>query len=349
MRLNGTQSFVSFLRTPVLLFALSFSVMGASAYAAGSLLDGFNKLNIPKPSMDFKKVGIQGINLDAIKLRLETAVNNPYPIGLPKAGMDLNLNIEGTTLAKVASGAVAMAASKSTSVPFDLSLKFQDVVNIYKKVTGKEALDLGVAGAVKIPLPVKQLKSKGLYFKGMPTELKFPFKAEKLLPSVLPAIALKDFKILQPSGDAIKAAAGDALVGVATSFLTSLLSGKDPGSAAKAGLGSVDLPIQTEFKLALTNSAAAKVAFESLQYTLNLGGEKFLSGKSTHVENKGKESFVTVKTSFPLKSVSAGIAKAVSARKASFKLVGNSGMKIPSLGGDGDVPFDFDTKGDLKW
>lgn len=332
---------------------LSAGVMiSSSAYATGSLLDQLGKLdkyNIPKPSVDLKKVGIKGISLTEIQLRLETAINNPYPVGLPQAGMNLNMNLEGTPLAKVASGGVAILAKKATAVPFDIKFAYSDLVTIYKKVVGKEALALGIDGKVGLPLPIKKLKAKGLYFKGMPAQLDFPFKADKFLPAVLPAINLRDFKIIQPTPDQIKAAAGAQLATAATSFLNSLLSGTNPGSAAQAGLSKVDLPINTEFKLVLNNNAAAKVAFSTLKYDLFLGAEKFLAGNSTQIENKGQESIVTVKTSFPLKSVSAGIAKAVSAKKASFKLMGNSGMKIPALGGDGDVPFNFDTKGDLKW
>lgn len=331
-----------------LLFSVTALVSG-SAIASGNLLDQLDKFNIPKPSVVLKHVGIKNITLQDIQLVLETAVDNPYPVQLPAAGMDLNLNVEGTPLAKIANGNVRMAAKKATSVPFDVKIGYQDIVNIYKKITGKEALGLGLAGNVKLPLPVKQLKSKGLYFKGMPTELKFPFKADKLLPAVLPAISLKNFKINQPSADQIKASAGATLAASATTFLESLLSGKDPGSAVKAGLGNVDLPIETTFQLVLNNNAAAKVAFENLKYDLKLGTEKFLSGNSTQIENKGNESIVTVKSTFPLKSVSSGIAAAVSAKKASFKLTGMSGMKIPALGGDGSVPFNFDTKGDLAW
>lgn len=337
------------MRTLAALFFSVTALVSTSALASGSLLDQLDKFNIPKPSVALKNVGIKGISLQDIQLVLTTAVDNPYPVGLPKAGMNLNLNIEGTPLAKIANGSVTMAAKKATTVPFDVKIAYQDVVSIYKKVTGKEALGLGLSGDIKLPLPVKQLKSKGLYFKGMPTELKFPFKADKLLPAVLPAINLRDFKIVQPSADQIKAAAGATLAASATTFLTSLLSGKDPGSAVKAGLGNVDLPIESTFKLVLNNNAAAKVAFENLNYNLMLGTEKFLGGSSSQIENKGNESIVTVKSSFLLKSVSEGIAKAVSAKKATFKLAGTSGMKIPALGGDGAVPFNFDTKGDLAW
>lgn len=337
------------MRTLAALLLTSFTLLSASSYAAGNILDQLDKLNIPRPAAELTKVAIKGISLQEIQLRLDTAVKNPYPVALPKAGLDLGLNIEGTSLAKVANTGVAIAAGKSTPVPFDIKFAYQDLVSIYKKVTGKEALKLGLDGKIKLPLPVKQLKSKGIYFKGMPTELAFPFKADKLLPAVLPAINLRDFKIHQPTADEIKAAAGSALAATATSFVNALLSGSNPGSAVKSGLGSLDMPIQTEFKLVLNNNAAAQVAFSNLKYDLFLGTEKFLSGAAAQIENKGKESIVTVRSAFPIKSVSEGIAKAISAKKATFKLNGSSGMKIPSLGGEGDVPFSFDHKGNLSW
>lgn len=332
-------------------------LMLALLYVAGPAmatdwLKKMESLNIPKPEAALKRLSIKSISLQEIQLLLETSVDNPYPLGLPKLGLDAGMNIEGTRLFKSSTQPVSIGAKQTASVPFNVGLKYQDLVNIYKKVKGKEALQLSMDGNLQLPLPVQKLQAKGLFFKGMPQKLSFPFKAQHLLPSVLPAIALRGFKILQPTTDDIKSAVNsDAIVQTVSSYVDSLLNPKkkNPGAASKAGLSSVDFPINTEFQLVLTNSAAAKVLFEALNYELYLGKEKFLGGQSTKIENKGQESIVTVKTAFPIKSVSSGIAAAIKAHKAVYQLKGSSGLDVPALAADAKVPFNFDQKGNLSW
>jgi LEA14-like dessication related protein len=327
-------------------------LFSAGPLLATDLLHQLERVNIPKPTVGLKGVSIKSITLEDIQLLLETDVNNPYPIGLPGLGMNVNLNIEGTRLLKLSNSKVTAPAKQATAVPFDLKLKYQDLVNIYKKVTGKEVLSMDLDGAVSLPLPVDKLKKRGLFFQGMPRQLAFPFKTGHALPAVLPKIDLRNFRIIQPSTQDIKSAVKtDQLADRALNFVSALLSsgGKNPGSAVKAGLADVDLPINTEFEIAMSNSAASRIAFETLNYDLFLGKEKFLGGRSTKIENRGKESIVTVKTSFPLRSVSAGIASAIKARKTAFRLSGGSDLQVPALPGDGKVPFNFNKTGDLKW
>ncbi len=134
------------------------------------------------------------------------------------------------------------------------------------------------------------------------------------------------------------------------SYLDGLLGGKKTniGSAAQAGLSNVDIDVATEFEIALANKAAAALKFSDLKYDLELNGEKFLSGVPVNIINSGKESIVKVKTSFPLKSVSSGIADAIRKRSSDFKLQGLSGLTVPGLP-EGTMSFDYDKKGNFKW
>ena len=297
-----------------------------------------------KPTFSLKSVDITKITLENISLKVLTSVKNPYPVNLPKSLLDMNVMIEGTSFAKFSKMDLGtIEASSSKDLPVDVVLKYSDLMDIYKKVPGKELLNVKLDGILNVPVPEKfQLAGQKSF--------DFPFSQNKQIPAVLPDIDIRNFKIIKPETTGLGSSAKDGATAAASSYLDGLLSGKkgSVGSAAQAGLANSNVEVATEFDIALTNKAASALKFKDLKYDLDLNGEKFLSGIPSEIISNGKESIVKVKTSFPLKSVSSGIADAIQKRGSDFKLKGLSGLSVPGIPDD-QMKFDYGKKGTFKW
>ncbi len=317
--------------------------MGLLGFQSGCAV--LQKLGLPEPGVNLRNVAITALTLTHIDLRLDTLVNNPYPIGLPATGMDMDLTIEGTPLTKLSSDPVKVPASGSQAVPLNLRLKYADLLKIYRNFPGKAALSLGVDGRLAVSLAgMKKVP-------GVPDQIRWPFQARKDIPALRPDISIRAFRIVKPDLAGLRQSAPDDLARKASGFLDQLLSpgGASPGSAAQAGLDALDLKVNTAFELVLTNQAAAELLFQNLNYDLKLGGENFLNGKSASIVNNGPESIVTVNTAFPLKSVTRGIADAINRRSSNFQLAGTAGVQIPALPNEGGLDFHFDKSGNFAW
>ncbi|MBK8397219.1 MAG: hypothetical protein IPL26_18540 [Leptospiraceae bacterium] len=330
-------TYFQFFRSNFLFLVLIFLFNGCA------LLDQFLG-GETKPTFSLKSVDITKITLENISLKVLTNVKNPYPASLPKSILDMNVMLEGTSLAKFSKMDLGNIEARSNKdIPVDVVMKYSDLMDIYKRVPGKELLNVKLDGILNIPIPEKfQLAGQ--------KSIDFPFTQNKQIPAVLPDVDIRNFKIIKPDASELGGNVQNGASSAAMNYLDGLLSGKktNVGSAAQAGLSDVDVNVATEFDIALTNKAAAALKFNDLKYDLQLNGEKFLSGVPSQIINNGKESIVKVKTSFPLKSVSSGIADAIKKRGSDFKLKGLSGLSVPGIPDD-QMKFDYDKKGTFKW
>lgn len=303
------------------------------------------KLGLPEPGVNLRNVAITALTLTHLDVRLDTLINNPYPIGLPPTGMAMDLTIEGTPLTSLSSKPIKLPASGSLPVPLNLRIKYADLLTIYQNFPAKPALGLGVDG--KLAVSLKSVQK----LPGIPDQIRWPFQVQKDIPALRPNIAIRSFRIMKPEFNDLRKAAPEDLARKASGFLDQLLSpgGRSPGSAAQAGLDVLDVKVRTAFDIVLTNQAAAELLFQSLNYDLKLGGENFLNGKSAQIENRGKESIVTVNSAFPINSITRGLADAINRRQSSFQLLGNAGVKIPALPDESGLKFNFDKAGNFAW
>ncbi|RHX89082.1 hypothetical protein DLM75_14555 [Leptospira stimsonii] len=331
-----------FLKSTLALLLLPFLFFSLSACAQLQTLKG----KIKTPEISFERVEIAEITLEDIKLLIQTEVNNPYPISLPASSLDLDVKIEGTQFSKVNLSLEAISGSSKKQLPIEVKLKYSDLAALYKKVPGKKELLIRIEGEAGLPLPEKYRVIAGT------ESLKFPFQDERLIPAVLPNIEIRNFKILKPDVAKItESANSEEIAKKAVSFLDALLSPKNrksPGSAINAGLEALDISIDTEFDLVLNNKAASDLKFQDLNFELFLENDKFLTGSPVNIVNNGKESILTIKTSFPLKSVSNSIANAVTKRSSSFRLSGKASVVCPGVSTD-PIGFGFLKEGNFRW
>jgi len=296
-----------------------------------------------KPSIDFKSLNIEKITLEDITLKMLTSVKNPYPISLPRSDLNLKVSIEGNPLTNLNLNLGNVASRSEQPLPFNVQMKYQDLKKIYDSIPSKELLAVKLDGVISLPIPASyQIAGKESF--------DFPFSESRNIPSILPNIEIKNFKMIKPEPAQVLNQVNSAQVGqAAVSYLEGLLGGKKTSlsSAASAGLSGVDINIDTLFEIVLKNQAASQVNFSDLKYDLSLKGEKFLSGSPEQILNQGKESVVKVKTTFPLRSLSSGLVEAIQKRSADFQLKGNSGLKVPGI--SEIINFDYDKKGNFSW
>ncbi|TGM03766.1 hypothetical protein EHQ76_08970 [Leptospira barantonii] len=304
------------------------------------------KGKIKTPEISFEKVEIAEITLEDIKLIIQTEVKNPYPINLPASSLNLDVKIEGTQFSKVQLKLDSVPGSSKKPLPIEVKLKYADLAALYKKVPGKKELLIRIEGEAALPIPEKYAVIAGT------DSLKFPFQDERLIPAVLPNIEIRNFKIIKPDVAKItESANSEELAKKAVSFLDALLSPKNkksPGSALNAGLDALDISIDTQFELVLNNKAASDLQFQDLNFELFLENDKFLTGSPVNITNNGKESILTIRTSFPLKSVSNSIANAVTKRSSSFRLTGKAAVVCPGVSSD-PIGFGFIKEGNFRW
>ncbi len=300
---------------------------------------------IPKPEFTFESLSIKEITLTDITLKMETTLENPYPVGLPKSLLNMDLKIEGTKLTHISTDLGEIQAKATKSLPFELKIKYSDLVKIYQSIPGKALLVVGLDGNVKVPLPAS-LASVGQ------DSISFPFQKEREIPAVLPSVEIQNFVIRMPTKEEIVSQSNTtAVANAAFNYLDSLLSKKakkqSAQSAVSAGLSDLKINLNTDFDLKFQNKAASELLFQGLNYDLKLGGENFLKGTPKEIINNGKESIVKVSTAFPLTQISQGLYKTIQTKTAAFDLGGSSGMKVPGL--EEGINFQYNKAGKFSW
>jgi hypothetical protein len=300
---------------------------------------------IPKPEFTFESLSIKEITLTDITLKMITSLENPYPLGLPKSLLTMDLKIEGNRLSSISTDLGEIEAKATKSLPFEIKIKYADLVKIYQSVPGKTLLTVGLDGNLKVPLP-SSLAAVGQ------DSMSFKFQKQREIPAVLPSVEIQNFQIKMPSKEEITSKSNsEAMATTAISFLDGLLSGKSKTqsakSAATAGLSNLDLKLNTDFNLNFQNKAASELLFQGLNYDLKLGGENFLKGTPTEIINNGKESIVKVNTAFPIAQISQGLYKTIKTKTAGFDLNGSSGMKVPGL--EEGMNFQYAKTGKFSW
>jgi len=300
---------------------------------------------IPKPEFTFESLSIKEITLTDITLKMDTTLENPYPVGLPKSLLDMDLLIEGTKLTHISTDLGEIQAKASKSLPFELKIKYADLVKIYQTVPGKALLDVGLTGNVKVPLPAS-IASVGK------ESVSFPFQKQREIPAVLPSVDIQNFNIKMPSKEEIASKSNTTAVATAAfSYLDGLLSKKTKKPTAKsavsAGLSDLKIDLNTDFDLKFQNNAASELLYQGLKYDLKLGGENFLKGTPKEIINNGKESIIKVNTAFPLTQISQGLYKTIQTKTAAFDLGGSSGLKVPGI--DDAINFQYNKTGKFSW
>ncbi len=295
----------------------------------------------PTPTATLTKFEVAAVSLRDITFLFELSVKNPYPLALTFAGMTLAFSVEGARVFTAASqGGFTVPASGSKSNQFTVKLAYQDIAKVVKEYASKDYLNTVINGTLDIPLP-KLL--------GLPKSYSFSYNLSKKIPAIKPQLAVRDFTVVPPTQEQVKAALAEAGkkvdAGKALGALTSVLQGKKPASPA-IDPADIDVPVSVSFTIELDNEAKAELAFSKLGYKLFVNGDNLVTGESASVTRKSPgTSLITVTNTFSSRSLTANVRDMLTKRKGTFRLVGTAAIKLPDEIRTDPVPLDFDESG----
>lgn len=322
--------------------AVATTLLGGTNCAMLQNITGVGK----SPGFALQGLEFLGVDLQKLSFRLLASLENPYPIGVPRAAADLGLGVEGAELFRIKndiSGGIDARATKD--LQFDVELPYTGLINAYNRVPSKDILDLSLNGPVKLFLP------EGAAVPGLPDHMTFDVQQSTEFPAVKPTVEVRNFTIERPTTSDLTSAVGPLLAGVASAYVDRLLSstGSAPGSALASGLSGLDFNLRTSYEIVLKNEAAARLDFTKLNYTLFLENARLFNGLSSNIENTGSESVVKIDTALPIRSITTGLSRAIKARSAGFRLAGDAGFDIPAMPLKDLLDLDFNQAGRLNW
>jgi LEA14-like dessication related protein len=297
--------------------------------------------SIPTPTATLSKFDVAAVSLRDITFLFELSVKNPYPVNLSFAGMTLIFSVEGSRVFTAASqGGFTVPAVGSKSNQFTVKLAYQDIEKVVKEYASKDYLDTVINGTLDIPLPK---------LPGLPKTYSFSYNLRKKIPAIKPQLAVRDFTVVPPTQDQVKAALAKAGKkvdpGKALGALTSVLQGKKL-AAPVIDPADIDVPVSVSFTIELDNEAKAELSFAKLGYKLFVNGDSLVAGESTAVQHKSPGvSLITVTNAFSSRSLTANVRDMLTQRKGTFRLVGTAAIKLPDEIRKDPVPLDFDEPG----
>lgn len=147
----------------------------------------------------------------------------------------------------------------------------------------------------------------------VPSKISVPLHIQQQIPAFFPDVSIENFDFSGP----------DLLSGQAASLATA-------------------------FDLKIENQAAADFLVQGLNYSMELSGNSFLSGKSVETRKEGNASVVRVDSKIPLMGAGRAFLSLFRAGGSSYRVTGNSDLEFP--GSElAKTAFGFDKQGQLSW
>jgi hypothetical protein len=268
---------------------------------------------------------IKNVSLSELTLTLNSVVKNPYNVGLPTSKLDLDMAIEGMKLSHIDTDLGAIEAKSTKTLPFDIKLKYTDLLKFYKNYPTKDALDMNFKGNLKLPIPQNyQLAGQ--------KEISFPVDYTSPIPSLQPRVELSNFSVSMPD-----------LTKLATQTATNFLGGMLGGSTQTESPS-----IDTSFDLKFSNNSPAKFLLSDLNFDLELEGNSFLKGAPKEIIQEDTSNIVKVKTEIPIVDAGSSLISTLKNKTARYNLKGLSGISFPGIRSE-KSDFNYATNGTLKW
>ncbi|MCC5813284.1 MAG: hypothetical protein JJT78_00885 [Leptospira sp.] len=280
---------------------------------------------IPKPEFSLAGMKIKEVNLSELTLTLNSVVKNPYNVTLPTSKLGLDMAIEGMKLSHIDTDLGAIDAKSTKTLPFDIKLKYTDLLKFYKSYPSKESLDMNFKGDLKLPIPQN-------YQIAGQNEISFPIDYTSPIPSLQPSVELSNFSVAMPD-----------LTKLATQTATNYLGGLFGGST-EAESPSID----TSFDLKFSNNSPAKFLLSDLKFDLELEGNSFLKGAPKEIIQEDTSNIVKVKTEIPIVDAGSSLISTLKNKTARYNLKGLSGISFPGIRSE-KSDFNYATNGTLKW
>ncbi|HUX39461.1 MAG TPA: LEA type 2 family protein [Rectinemataceae bacterium] len=332
--------------------ALALMLIFACFFAADLAAQGFKLPGVtlpaaaPLPTAEITGFQLKAISLRDVTFRFELTVKNPYPVQLSFSGMDMNFSVEGQRVFSAKSqGGFAVPAGNTKTNSFDVTLTYDSIIALVKNYVDKDWLDTTIDGQLTIPLP------RIAAFPTLPPDVSFSYKLDKKIPAIKPKVEILNFTVKAPSAAEVSkglaSAASKAKPEAVANFFGALAAGKKP-EVAPIKPTDIDVPFTVGFTLAIQNEAKAPLGFDSMDYSLTIGGNDLLQGGSSQVRSVGNLTMVTIESTFSSRKLAQAVIDVFSARKGSFRVVGKASLVLPKEVSASPLPLSFDESGNFS-
>lgn len=142
------------MRRPLQLTLLVFTAL---ALAGCSSLLSF--LGGSRPDITFKKVNLQGFDLEGVTLGLVYDIDNPYDIGIKIAEVDYQLEVEGRRVFRGSPNEGLQIPARGTrEVTFPAQVRFTDVIPAARTIFTQGKFAYRASGSMGLSTPVGMLR-----------------------------------------------------------------------------------------------------------------------------------------------------------------------------------------------
>lgn len=259
--------------------AAVFGTLSCTSMDLSGLL-GTITSQLQTPTLAFKSIGIQGLDMEGITFKCNYDITNPYnvAVSLKSLAADISCNDSKVTSLSADEG-ISLAANGTKTNTFNFKLPYDAIIKLAQSYSSaKEGLPFSVAGKVGLDLSaVQALQNKSL---------SLPFSKNFDVPVIKPSFSLSSPKLVLPTlSELVDAFKNSGMTATkAASLASSIMNGSKIDSSV---FDNVNLNLKLNFDLSvkneggsawnyLLNSCAIKTGDSSL-INLDAGDAKTIS------------------------------------------------------------------------
>ncbi len=299
-----------------------------------------------RPEVKIKDFDIKAISFKDVDLLFNIQISNPYPVGIKLNRVKFKVDIENKQLfSTVTPKGFQIKAGGTATTPLDVNLIYMKIIKIIRDYKKKEYLNCKISGEISIFLPK---------IPGLPKTYAFPFTLNKKIPAIKPKISIANFKVKAPTlkeiEQAIKKAGKKIAAKKISDIFGNMLKGKSTSlkNIKKIGLKDLDLKLKINFDLKIKNDSRAKLFFKNLSYNFFMNNYNVFNGNTKDSRSVGNTLIMHVVNELSSKNLAQSVLDVFKKRSGSFKLKGQTFIKLPDSIKRDPLPLRFDEKGLFK-
>lgn len=309
---------------------LIFSILSFTVFSSCISVNSEAK---KRPLAKIEKVSIDSVSLDAITLKIDLTINNPYILSIDINKAIMETYVENERLIHTSSGSpFNVRGGEISPVSFKVKLKWADLDKASSNYVEKDYLTIKIISVVDVKLPE---------IPGLPESVMLSYTTEKIIPALKPEVSFKNFNLIFPKKDAVAKALVKAKKSpLALVRILGLFAGKENEEAAK-DLSDLDLMISLNFDIIIENKAKGKVNIDSIHYIVKYNNITFISGDTELLLNEGQISKARMGNDFNTRSFHKAMISLFNEKNRDFKVEGYAVMLFPKEISDKPVRFNF--------
>ena len=292
-----------------------------------------------KPAVTFHNFQFKEITLTDMTILISLEIENPYPITLYLDSMQSQIYIDSSSLFSLQSqDKLKLPKNSKTIKTFSVTITYDQLIKVVKEYSNKDSIMMTVKGNVYFSLPPTIQIAQAIVV---------PFTIKQEIPTIKPTIDIAHFKIIPPSLTELKNIVKNINPFEIPKLYTDIQNFCQGKSIANS-LSSFDIPLSVSFDIIIKNKTKTILEGKALQYNFSLYDHEIAKGQPS-IQNVDGISKITCLTTLNTKTISKGLAQAVTQKKIPYTIKGNmlfnailKGTKVP-------IPLTINHQGDITW